>query len=386
MATVEGVRESVDPEVAWLAATVAGLLAVVGGSLAFPRAVYDGFVWRHFLGRVVVDARNVRCAARVDGRTVLRDSVPASGTCADAFAAGAVVANGEYTPLSEVVYIGVLVFLLVGVVFLLRRLDVGTDLRFVWAMVPYMLFGSALRVVEDASNVAASAAGTTILPYPWNVLVIAPVIYVSGAVLTVAVLAAAVALARRGVVDDYARVTAAVGVVLFAVVAGFLAVLTVTADYVTFYPLVAVVTLVLATALAGGIYHALERYRPELVAGTGLVALLVIWAQAVDGVANVLVLDWAYVFGLQEYFPKHPVNRAIVAVTEATLPAGVTDAVGSAWPFLLVKLVVSVLVVSVFDERAFESSPRYAVLLLVTIVLVGLGPGARDMLRATLGV
>jgi uncharacterized membrane protein len=60
--------------------------------------------------------------------------------------------------------------------------------------------------------------------------------------------------------------------------------------------------------------------------------------------------------------------------------------IGAAWSFLLVKLVVATIVVWAFDERIFEESPRYAVLLMVAVLAVGLGPGTRDMLRATLGV
>jgi uncharacterized membrane protein len=43
-------------------------------------------------------------------------------------------------------------------------------------------------------------------------------------------------------------------------------------------------------------------------------------------------------------------------------------------------------VVWVFEDGVFEDSPRYTMLLLVAVLAVGLGPGTRDMLRATLGV
>jgi len=51
-----------------------------------------------------------------------------------------------------------------------------------------------------------------------------------------------------------------------------------------------------------------------------------------------------------------------------------------------VKVLAAVFVVWVFDEAIFEESPRYAILLLIAIVAVGLGPGSRDMLRATFGI
>ncbi|MEF8831772.1 MAG: DUF63 family protein, partial [Halobacteriales archaeon] len=82
----------------------------------------------------------------------------------------------------------------------------------------------------------------------------------------------------------------------------------------------------------------------------------------------------------------HPVNRFIVDATDAVLPASVTGVVGDAWPFLLVKIAVVLFVLAIFDETVFDESPRYAVLMLIAILAVGLGPGTRDMLRATFGV
>ncbi len=63
-----------------------------------------------------------------------------------------------------------------------------------------------------------------------------------------------------------------------------------------------------------------------------------------------------------------------------------TGVIGTAWPFLFVKIAAALAVVWVFDEQIFEESPRYAILLLIAIVAVGLGPGTRDMLRATFGI
>jgi len=103
-------------------------------------------------------------------------------------------------------------------------------------------------------------------------------------------------------------------------------------------------------------------------------------------VANVVGIDWAKELGLPaDLVPKHPVNRALIRVGEQ-FPEAVQQFLGTAWPFLVVKIVAAIFVVWVFDEQIFEESPRYAILLLVTIVAVGLGPGTRDMLRATFGI
>src|SRR5699024_6049843 len=72
--------------------------------------------------------------------------------------------------------------------------------------------------------------------------------------------------------------------------------------------------------------------------------------------------------------PKHPVNAAIV------------DFFGNAWPFLFLKIVAAVFIIWVFNEEVFEDSPQVTYLLMITVVAVGLGPGTRDVLRATVGV
>jgi uncharacterized membrane protein len=43
-------------------------------------------------------------------------------------------------------------------------------------------------------------------------------------------------------------------------------------------------------------------------------------------------------------------------------------------------------VVWVFNGELFEESPRYMLMLLITVLAVGLGLGTRDMLRATFGI
>ena len=112
-----------------------------------------------------------------------------------------------------------------------------------------------------------------------------------------------------------------------------------------------------------------------------------IWAHAIDGVANVIASDWTGVFGISfQYTPKHVANRIIIDVTNAIQPAWLTDAIGDSWTFLLVKLVVAVAIVSLFDDEFVAESRYYAAMLLVAIIAVGLGPGTRDMIRVAFGI
>jgi len=362
-----------DPERAWVAAALAVVLAVGGGSVAFPRAVYDGFVWQYFWGPVAADAHAAVCAVRSGGTTAYLDSGEACTSAAG------VVAYPGYTLVSEVGYVLLLLLALSGVVLLLRRLRLGSDRRLVVALLPLVFFGGALRVVEDATDTGE------LLTYPLNTLVISPVIYVTVFVVALAALLAAVALARRDVVGSHYRALAAAGTVVLLATLALLA--AVAADD-AFYPQVFAVVLVVATGTAAAVLLLLRQFFPGALAGTGgTVAGVVLWSHAVDGAANVVALDWMPALGAGgNLVPKHPVNRFVVDLTGSLLPESVLAVTGDAWPFLLVKLVAAALVVAVFDERTFEESPRYAVLLLVAIVAVGLGPGTRDLLRATLGV
>jgi uncharacterized membrane protein len=372
--------ERIDTERAWVGGVVVALAALVGGVLAFPKQVYDGFLWHYFWGPVVADAKGAECAVRADGST---EFVYDAGACATAQEP---VAVPGYTLVSEVGYAVTLIVALVGLVFLLRRLNVGRERSLFFALFPFMLFGGALRVVEDALDEGLTGVDIAI-SYPWNTLIISPIIYFTVFFVTLAALVGSVALARRGAVGRYESPLFGVGTVALVATLGYLAALAVGTEAVTFHPLVLFVVLVGATLVTAATWWAIDEFAPEINRGTGAIGAVVIWGHAVDGVANVAVLDWAGALGLAgQYGAKHPVNRAIVSATSTVLPESVTAVVGTAWPFLLVKIIAAVAVVWVFDEQIFDESPRYAILLLIAILAVGLGPGSRDMLRATFGV
>lgn len=370
--------EDVDNERLWGGVVAALAVALVGGSLVFPERVYYGFVWHYFWGPVVADAQSAVCAAYADGSvTYLYDAAACS-------AAAEPVAYPGYTLVSEVGYALTMLLALVGVVFLLRRLDVGGERSMFYALFPFMFLGGALRVVEDAFD--GLDPSEALVSFPWNTLIISPIIYFTMFAVALAALVSSVRLADRDVVSDYGTPLAGIGAALLAVTVGYLGVLAATTEYVQFYPQISAVVLAGATLVTWLTWTAVERFAPEINAGTRRMGIVVLWAHSVDGVANVVGIDWAKELGLPaDLVPKHPVNAALIRVGEQ-FPESVQHVIGTAWPFLVVKVFAAVFVIWVFDERIFEESPRYTILLLVAIVAVGLGPGSRDMLRATFGV
>ncbi len=376
---MEELFDRIDPLRAWIATTL-GIVAVFAvGALVFPRQVYDGFLWHYFWGPVAADGRGATCAVREDGQTTFLDG---ANNCAQATG---FVAEPGYTTVSTVSYAIILVFMLIGVVLLLQRLEIGYDPAFFYALFPFMLFGGALRTVEDVGIVLGPEAAVTV-PFPWSALIISPFIYFVVFFLTLGALLASISLARNGIVDRFQVPLAGVGIVLLTVTLVYLGWVASVSGQVSFNVWVPVITLVGATLLTAAAWVLIERFAPQINYGTGLMGALVIWGHNVDGVANVLSLDWNHVFGLPDYGPKHVVNEFIYTNTAYVQPQWATDTVGTAWPFIFLKLGAAILVVWIFDEQIFEESPTYAMLLFITVLAVGLGPGTRDFLRATLGI
>jgi len=377
-------RLDTSPERLWLGTGGAVVAALLVGSLLFRELVYGRFLWQYFWGPVVADGNGARCAIRSGGNVDFSGSVAA---CSQAETAGQIVAYPGYTLVSEIGYIVILLFALIGVILLLRWLDLGTDRRFFYALFPFMLFGGALRTVEDAGIAAMEAGVEPLLSFPWSALIISPFIYVTVFGLTLAAVLVSIRLESAGYVDHYEYLLGGIGTTLLAASVGYLTYLGVTTDYVTIYPQVLAVMLVGATLSAVVTWKLIGSQYPALNAGTGFIGFVVLWAHAVDGVANVIGLDWMPALGAgANLVPKHPVNAAIVEYTALLLPESVTAITGDAWPFLLVKLAAATFLVWVFNEELFEETPRYTILLLIAVVAVGLGPGTRDMLRATFGV
>jgi len=374
-------RYGVAPETAWVAGLVAAAAAIAGAAVAFTEQVYYGFLWRYFWGPVFADALNADCAVyvRETAAVVVNPGFGCSRETAN------FVAEPGYTFVSEVGYALTLLYMLAGVYLLLRRLDLEPYRGLFFALVPLVLFGGALRVVEDASDAAAREGVEPALSYPLNTLFISPLIYFTVFFVAIGALLAGLWFERTGRVGSYTRPLAAFGAVAVLLSVGSLLVLSATTAYVDFFPAVSAVTLGLASLIAVGVYGLVDRVAPWINEGTGRMGVVVLWAHAVDGVANVIASDWATAFGLPAlYGSKHPVDRVLSGVAESV--PGLAAVPGDSWLFLVVKVLVPVAILAIFEAEFLEESPRYAVLLLVAIVAVGLGPGTRDMLRVTFGI
>ncbi|QZA88672.1 DUF63 family protein [Salinarchaeum sp. IM2453] len=361
----------------WLAITGGIAVVLVFGSIFAERLVYDRFIWQYFWGPVVADGKGEDCVARQDGETV----VPETCTTAEG-----IVAEPGYTVISTASYGIVLVLLLIGVYFLAVRLDIGDSLSIIYALFPFVLLGGVLRTVEDASLAVLEETGTAAIAFPYSAILISPLIYFFMFALALSALGISIVLVRQGIARRYEYPLAGIGSMLLGGGLAYLGYLAVTTEALGFTLSFLVITLVGATAITAVAWIVIDRYFPVVNSGTGYVGAVIIWGHAVDGVANVLSLDWAATFDLPEYGPKHVINSAVQDITAVVQPTWLSDMIGVTWPFLPLKVIAAAIVVYAFNDELYDELPRYTVIMLLAVLAVGLGPGTRDMLRATFGI
>ncbi len=357
----------------WVLITGSLAAVVTVGALIFPRRIYDGILWRYFWGPVEADGRGLDCIARQDGTTYIPDTCTATTE--------AVIAEPGYTAVSTVSYGVILLLMLGGVYLIIDRLDVARRRSFLYAILPFVFLGGSLRTVEDASIALLEATGTPAIPFPYTAVIISPFIYVTVFAVTVGALLLSVFVASRGIVRQYETALAAIGSSCLAITITYLGWLVATTSVLELDLGVPAITLGGATAITGGVWLLTQRYAPMVNNGTGIAGAVIIWGHAVDGIANVLTLDW-----IGGYRPKHVVNAAVRNITAAIQPSWVSDLIGITWPFLPLKVGVATAIVWLFNDEMFAETPRYTVLLLVVVLSVGLGPGTRDFLRAMFGI
>jgi len=232
----------------------------------------------------------------------------------------------------------------------LRRERPAVTADVVLALAPWMVVGAALHVLYQIG-----AAPAAVAPFLGT-----PAVYVS-----TAIVAGAVWLLALRVSDAPAFRLGVVGSGLLLVAVTFA--LTVGGVERVAVPLGA---LVVGVALGVGAWLAVGRLRPDDVAATGYVGLLVVVAHALDGVSTAAGVD------LLGFGERTPASRAIMEVA-AALPTA--DLLGVGWLFVLVKVAVAAGVVVLFAEYVREDpTPGYA--LLGLIAAVGLGPASHNLL------
>lgn len=386
--TIEGSRSPTTDELwgqltlgnVWLVAFLAATTGVVASRLLYPQELYARFVWRHFVGPLFVDANGALCGVYTPAGT---NPLYSADACQAAVNQGRLVAQPGYTPVSTVGYVLVSLFVIVGILQLLRRFDVGRERRFVYSLIPFVMTASTLFVLREIEQeVSRGAVG-----YPVSVLVSGPLVYATAVFLALFALVVSVVLARAKVIDRYDRGLKISGLFLLGLLLGWLYVVAVSTGGLAFTPIPAVAVLVFATVLSVVLWAVVARAEPYILSGTGSLGLVVLWAYTIDGVTSVIAVDGLRLLGLSARdMALSPLTIVVMRITELLLPSSLTVLLGTAWPLVIVKIFAALLFVWVIDSEVFEGNPRLATLLTLIVLSVGLLQGTNWLLRMTFGL
>ncbi|MGQ0536389.1 MAG: DUF63 family protein [Methanobacteriota archaeon] len=412
--------------VVWAVALGLPLLVLVAGLVLEPDLFYDRFLWRHFWGPTVADASQ-RGVATHDGIT----------------------ADEGYTLVAEAGY-GILLALFLYAVYtqILQRFDVDTGPGFVLALVPISLLGPLARALEDTSIFCLDDGRFPCDPAtPWVYLFISPFIYFTMAAfallfvllgvwfaslrgrvarsrttlvfaLLLAFLASCYSLIYALQFDRFA--TMASPVVVFAgagvAIAAFAAlsrryqwpgvnVTTFAGGLFVLLPAVVLITAWVAgrtwdpvgtwdgvlhpevlapifgmTILAVGGVYALGRLTrneaPVMSIYTDPLNLSILFGHALDGFASFVAIKDPFDFGLGGYSEKHPVSDYFLQL-------------GGGWGFPILKVLLIAGIVYLMDHvfrKDLEEDRRLVGLVKLAILVLGLGPGVRDVARVAMGI
>ncbi len=244
--------------------------------------------------------------------------------------------------------------------------------RIVLSFVPWMVVGSALHVFYQLGETFDPVYPSALAPY-----FSAPAVYLTtfvgvGAVWVVA--ATVVPSARRE--RQIARYVLTVGVGVMLALVGLLGWQGLTADPLTFQPIMPVLGLIVTLAATFVVYVALGAWRTYIIADARYVGALVLFAHLFDAITTTIGID---LMGAEE---RSVVPRRIMEFA-ADLPTAET--LGTGWLFILVKLVLAVVIVSLFADYV-RKSPTEGNLLFAFIAVVGLGPAINNFFLFALGV
>lgn len=313
----------------WIAYLVGPPILVFIGVVLSPRLVYDQFIWQYLWGPVVADAA---------GEPITRNGI---------------TATPGYTLVNTLVYLGLVGYSLPGLRIQYEHLDIDLNERLVFALVPFLIAGGAMRALADASLLGG-----------YEVLFITPTIYFLVAGIAVGALALGEILTRK-TSGSVPTVVGFVGTLWACGAVGYTLLYGVTSAE-TFRPAVPLLTITIAGTLTIGFY-VLGRVE-IMTAFTRPIYLLVAFGQSWDGAQN---LVGTTLFG---YESKMFLTHAIYNLT------GI-----SASTFLLKVGLVPVVVWILADSEG-EMDYVWWWLLVVAVIVVGLPMGVRGTLRMMVGV
>ena len=259
---------------------------------------------------------------------------------------GPILSNGWFNPVNTAVY-SVLLIIGVWLVYrLLMKMKISIDMKFALALLPFIFWGSSTRVLHDAAVADA-------LPPALNAFYAAPFFPTPGSYFITFGLALGVLLisllVQKFVRFPYWKAMFSIGAVLCIINI-------ILTPFVTFLPLALIVGI---TLLWTALFYPPTRLYPQHFS---LPNLGILSAHFLDASATFIALS---MFG---YLEQHVVPRMLIFDF------------GPISMFVL-KIAVVVPVLILIDRYTKDTDKNFINFLKIVILILGLAPGLRDLLR-----
>ncbi|MBC7085720.1 MAG: DUF63 family protein [Methanomethylovorans sp.] len=248
------------------------------------------------------------------------------------------------------IILGICIF---AVVKLLKKLDIRTDNRLIASIVPFVLAGSSLRVIEDAGAVQQ----------PFSLLLITPIIYFVVFFITLFCLIVSKIISKKWKGKSMESIFASMGSLWFIFNISFLFSVQ---DAVL--PKVLIYIVGLGTLITSLVYVASKKVGFDIL--TNPLNISILGAHMLDASSTFIGVD------MLGYYEKH------------VLPSYLIDLTGTAFVMYPLKLSIFIPVLYIIDTNfnEDEESRNLKTFLKLVILVLGLSPACRNTIRMFFGI
>jgi uncharacterized membrane protein len=323
---------------------------IVIGCILYPNIFYDQWIWKYYWGPIVADADPTTAAVIHNG----------------------IEAREGYTIVSELTY-GFLVIVSLFLIYkLLKKLEISINWIFCLSLMPYIVFGPVVRVLEDTGYFSP----------PLVYWFISPLIYIQIAFYAILFLLIGYYIEKK-----WQKKHLTINTILFsggiALLVPFIILIGQwIAGYqwgnssgVRFDVFLLILGIISVITLIVYIFPTFTKNQKDISVYQNPLNLSLVVGHMVDGFTSYVSIYDPLNMDLPSYIEKHPASNFLMEL----------------WPplFPIVKFILIISVIYVFDILYKEELKNYknlVGLIKIGILILGFSPGLRDLLRVIMGV
>lgn len=315
----------------------------------FPEQIYDQFIWKYFWGPILSDGLNKPMTYH------------------------GVEAAPKFTIVSEIIYGVVVASALYGLYQLLKKWEISIDFSFFLGLLPFVLYGSIARVLEDSQ----------FFTEPLVFWFVTPLIYIQALIITLLAISIAVYLNQVQKLKKYS-IPLIMGIIGLILLIPFLYYMI---SWMTgsmwgvssgLFLNVFLLVIIVCTVITAAVYISakyIQAFWHNSQVFSAPLNLSMIFGHQLDGIASYVSIYDPLHMGLPTYIEKHPASNFLLEI----------------WPplFPIVKFILIIGIVymlDIFYKEELQSQKLFVNLLKIGIFILGFAPGLRDLLRVMMGV